>query len=64
MLFRSAPDKYELIHFANSARPDLNESIKFGNVTCKPKSEVRVLGVQIDTKLSWKTVSKLGQWME
>ena len=50
-----APDKYELIHFSRArTRFNLQASIQLSEqVTKEPAKEVRVLGVWLDSKLSW-----------
>ena len=59
-----APQKYELIHFTRSrTRFNLKAGIRFNDEIKTPASEVRVLGVWLDTKLKWsahirKTVQK------
>ena len=49
-----APKKYELIHFATRPKSfNMEASIRIGSVVKAPTSNVRVLGVQIDSKLKW-----------
>lgn len=49
-----APKKYELIHFArNPKRFNMAATITIGGETKVPKTDIRVLGIQIDTKLKW-----------
>jgi exonuclease III len=49
-----APKKYELIHFAKSPKGfNMQASIKIGETEKVATSHVRVLGVQVDSKLKW-----------
>ncbi len=49
-----APEKYELTHFTRKPkRFDMTASIQIESSVIKPKPDVRVLGVQLDTKLRW-----------
>jgi hypothetical protein len=49
-----APAKYELIHLTRATKKfNLEASLKIGNQVIKPKSHIRILGVQLDTKLQW-----------
>jgi hypothetical protein len=50
-----APKKYELIHFARrKTRFDMTATINLGSgIEKTPTQEVRVLRVQLDTKLKW-----------
>lgn len=49
------PKKYELTHLAqNSGRFDMAATITIGGETKTPKADIRMLGIQIDTKLRWK----------
>ena len=48
-----APTKYELIHFTRSRQFDLQASVRLGGIEKLPSPEVKVLGVWLDTKLSW-----------
>ena len=47
-------DKYELIHFTRRTKGvNMGASIIIEGVEIKPKSDVRVLGLQLDCKLKW-----------
>ena len=49
-----APDKYELIHLSrNPKKFDMSATIQIENNLIEPKTDIRVLGLQIDTKLKW-----------
>lgn len=49
-----APKKYELIHLARSPkRFAMTATINIANTTLSPKQDIRVLGVQLDTRLKW-----------
>ena len=49
-----APKKYELIYFArNPKRFNMAATITIGGEIKVPKTDIRVLGIQIDTKLKW-----------
>ena len=49
-----APKKYELIHMTRKPRRfDMTASINIGPDIVTPKSDIRILGVQIDTHLRW-----------
>jgi exonuclease III len=49
-----APAKYELIHFTrNPKKFDMTATIRIGSDIIQPKTDIRVLGVQIDTRLKW-----------
>ena len=48
-----APSKYELIHFTRSRQFNLKASVRLGGTEKLPSPDVRVLGVWLDTKLSW-----------
>jgi hypothetical protein len=50
---RFAPTKYELIHFTRSRQFNLRASIHLGSIEKQPSSDIRVLGVWLDTKLRW-----------
>ena len=48
------PKKYELIHPAtNPGKFDMAATITIGGERKPPKPDIRVLGIQIDTKLCW-----------
>jgi hypothetical protein len=49
-----APAKYELIHLTRSPkRFNMTATINIDSTTITPKTDIRVLGLQIDTKLRW-----------
>ena len=49
-----APTKYELIHLSrNPKKFDMTATINIENSLIKPKADIRILGLQIDTKLKW-----------
>ena len=49
-----APTKYELIHLTrHPKRFNLKAAIPFEAIEVSPKAHVRVLGVEIDSKLQW-----------
>ena len=49
-----APTKYELIHLSrNPKRFNMAASINIASTEVEPKTDIRVLGLQIDTKLKW-----------
>ena len=48
-----ASRKYELIYFTKSKRFNLKASIYLGRIEKKPKAEVHILGVWVDSKLKW-----------
>lgn len=49
-----APKKYELIHFAqNPKKFNMAAAISIAGITKTSKTNIKVLGVQIDTKLKW-----------
>jgi len=49
-----APEKYELIHFAKRPRSfNIAATLKIGQIQKVATDNVRVLGVQVDTKLNW-----------
>ena len=49
-----APTKYELIHLSrNPKRFNMTASINIASTEIEPKTDIRVLGLQIDTKLKW-----------
>ena len=48
------PSKYELIHLAKKPhRFNMKAVFKINNYKISPQADIRVLGVQIDTKLKW-----------
>ena len=47
-----APEKYELIHLSHrTKRFNMRATVKIGDVAVEPKTDIRVLRLQIDTKL-------------
>ena len=49
-----APDKYELIHLSrNPKKFNMTATIQIETNLIEPKTDIRVLGLQIDTKLKW-----------
>ena len=49
-----APHKYELLHLARrSRRFNMQASVDLPQVSIGPKTELRILGLQIDGKLNW-----------
>jgi Reverse transcriptase (RNA-dependent DNA polymerase) len=49
-----APEKYELIHFAKRPKQfNMMATLQIGQIQKVATNNVRVLGVQIDTKLKW-----------
>jgi hypothetical protein len=51
------PDKYHLIHFMKRRRDpsgDLASAIQINGHQIDPESELQILGVWVDPKLSWK----------
>jgi exonuclease III len=49
-----APEKYELIHFAKRPKSfNMDATLKIGQIQKVATNNVRVLGVQVDTKLKW-----------
>lgn len=54
---RFAPDKYQLIHFTRRRRDpsgDLASAVHFNSQEVPTETAIRVLGVQVDSKLRWK----------
>ena len=54
---RFAPDKYQLIHFTRRQRDpngDLASAVCFNGQEISTETAIRVLGVQVDSKLRWK----------
>jgi endonuclease/exonuclease/phosphatase family metal-dependent hydrolase len=52
-----APEKYQLIHFTRRRRDpsgDLASSVRIENTNITPETTVKVLGVQVDSKLTWR----------
>ena len=49
-----APAKYQLIHLSrNPKKFNMQATINIANNVVKPKTDIRVLGLQIDTALKW-----------
>lgn len=49
-----APQKYELIHLTKKPwRYDMDAQITLRRSVIAPQADIRILGIQIDTKLSW-----------
>ena len=49
-----SPSKYELIHLArNPKKFNMTAIVKIGDVVVQAKSDIRILDLQIDTKLKW-----------
>ena len=49
-----APKKYELLHLTRTPRKfNMAANITFEGRTITPKEHIRILGIQIDTKLRW-----------
>lgn len=49
-----APQKYELVHLArNPKKFNMRASVHKNHKDISPKADIRILGVQIDTKLRW-----------
>ena len=49
-----APKKYELIHLSrNPKKFNMTAVVKIENSIIKPKTDIRILGLRIDTKLKW-----------
>ncbi|KHJ32660.1 hypothetical protein EV44_g4025 [Erysiphe necator] len=50
-----APGKYQLIHFSRKrgSSEDLKEKIELEDITINPRSEIKVLGVLVDSRLRW-----------
>lgn len=48
------PQKYELVHLSRSSkRYNMKASINFDNTIIDPSTNIRILGLQIDSKLRW-----------
>jgi len=48
-----APNKYELIHFTRSRQFNLQASVHLEGTEKQPSTDIRVLGIWLDTKLRW-----------
>ena len=54
-----APQKYELIHFTRKRMAvDVTRGIRIGSVEKGPSPDIRVLGIQVDSKLKWSAHTK------
>ena len=54
-----APQKYELIHFTRKRLAvDMSKSVRLGSVEKGPSPDIRMLGVQLDSKLKWTAHTK------
>ena len=53
-----APNKYTLTHFTRCRRYNLQAPVRLQGVVVKPEPVVRILGLQLDTKLRWKDQEK------
>jgi hypothetical protein len=51
---RFAPSKYTLTHFTRRQGFDLQTPVRLRETTVQPESVVRILGLQVDSKLRWK----------
>ena len=48
------PSKYELIHFTRTPKKfNMDAGLRLGRITVKPKSNIKILGLQVDNKLKW-----------
>ncbi|POS82407.1 hypothetical protein EPUL_004123, partial [Erysiphe pulchra] len=58
-----APEKYQLVHFTRKHKSaDHQESIQLNGTLISPRSEVKVLGILVDSRLRWGTqVSQAAQ---
>lgn len=49
------PDKYDLLHLTRSPKKfNIKKTITIQGNVIKPKEEIRILGLQFDSKLNWK----------
>ena len=49
-----APEKYELIHLSRrTKRFNMRATMRIGDVSVAPKTQMRVLGLHLDPKLNW-----------
>jgi hypothetical protein len=51
---RFAPNKYTLTHFTRRRGFDLQAPVRLREVTVQPEPSVRILGIQVDSKLRWR----------
>ena len=48
------PQKYKLVHFMRRRKAfDTSATVRLGGTEIEPKTDVRVLGVWVDSKLTW-----------
>lgn len=52
---RFVPSKYTLTHFTRQNRFDLAAPVRIGDRIVEPSPTVRILGLQLDSRLRWKT---------
>ena len=55
---RFALNKYTLTYFTRRKEFDLQAPVRLRGVVVQPEPVVRVLGLQLDTKLRWKAHEK------
>lgn len=49
-----APEKYELMHLSRKpGRFDMTAGLNIDTANIQPKADIRILGVQVDTRLRW-----------
>jgi hypothetical protein len=51
---RFSPNKYTLAYFTRRRRFDVNAPARLGEVEVRLLQTVKILGLQLDTKLKWK----------
>jgi len=51
---RFAPNKYTLTHLIRRRRINLHALVRLQGVVVEPEPVVRILGLQLDSKLHWK----------
>ena len=48
------PEKHELLHFARPrSRTHYTRSLKVGDLEIKPKDSMKILGIVVDSRLTW-----------